>query len=1372
MVHIRGEKNMHNLVPKFIRDKQAAGQTNGRFHGVVLFVDTSGFTALSARLMAYGKEGAEILAQVLTAVFDPLVHSVYANGGFIAGFAGDAFKAVFPDLSSESYLRTVQAAQQIKQFMAGNDSYSTPYGAFNLAVRASIAAGEITWGIWSVDADAALNQSAVYTFGGEAIDTAVSGEDFAEAGDTVVTQAVIDVLGDLCDLTAVPLTGLAEGYWRVTAVSANFPPALPMQTVTTDAVEQSRRFFPMDLLLQPLQGEFRHVYALFVNVQQLPQAGEADNFMSPFLRLLHQYGGYLCRIGRIGAHDSGGTFLLFWGAPTAHENDTERILSFLLDLRAKTAVPFRAGLTYNIVYAGFIGSVVREEYTCYGLSVNLAARLLSVTQWGDIWLDESAANRVPANYEIAYVDSMAFKGVAQPQPVFELLGYKQDTAETFFQRNMVGRQQELRQIDSLLQPLRNGRFAGIITIQGEAGIGKSRLIYEYFEKSDILDAADQLLCQTDEILREPLNPFRYLLRQYFEQSSTLDETTNKARFEKLMNALVAETNDPILRAELERTASFLGALIGLHWKASLYSQVSPGLRQENSFTALKTLIKAESLRRPHILLLEDAHWLDKTSLEFLAYLIRDVGDYPFAVVATTRDGFGDEELDKILSATIPHALITLRKLDDNDIAVLAESLLNAQISSALLTLLAARSEGNPFFVEQIVLYLQEQGVLIAGKDGIEAKGAHANLPADVQLVLVARLDRLAQAVKHVVQTAAVLGREFEVRVLSQMLRTETAVMDKVQTATDLAIWSALNEISYLFKHALLRDAAYEMQLQGHLRQLHRLAGTTIETLYQQDLSPRYADLAYHFGRAGDLDQERHYSRLAGEQAVAQYANEEAVAYFTRALELTPDNDIEAQFDLLLMREGAYSPLGKRKDQWRDLTRARDLIPKMDLSAKESALRMGAVAKQQTIFSEVTSDYPATIKFAQETIEQARIAEDFELEGSAYMRWTVALWRQGQYAEARKLALHLLNFTRTHGLRRIEGHALVQMGNTGWFLGEFEQCTEYYRQAAIIYKEIGHMKGEISTVSNLGLVRRSVGDYDGAAVYFQQSYAMHSKIGSRRGSAQILSRMGSLARYKGNFTEAFGLYFSALPVLRDVGDPNSEAMVNTDLGVLYGDLGAYETALTYNKAALETAINLGNRRTQSLNLITRGFIAHLRGNDANAQIDLQAALTLIDEMGLRSEKALALTFWGHVLLASGNLVNAQTSYQEALNIRQELKENNSIVEDIAGLTAVAYAHRDMPTAMNYVETVLQILKNHDLLGMEEPGRVFLTCYQVLYTQQDPRAAALLETAYKFLQKRAAAITDEQLRTSFLASVAIHREIIRLFEAASHTAVPIE
>jgi class 3 adenylate cyclase len=881
------------LVPPFVLSRAALGETTGSFPAVVLFADISGFTPLTTRLMEHGPEGAEVLAQVLIAVFEPLVELVHVHGGFVAGYAGDALKAIFPaDGIPNAPAFAVHTGMAMARHMAAHPVQMTRFGEFAFSVKVSIAQGPVTWRIWRAPVPVQGGQRAAFVLGGTALSAALALDPYATAGAVVTTCELLDHLPrgrfavdrfpDYARVVAEDLSGSHDHPKRLERpdssqlAAGSSPPNLP---------SHAAEFFPASLLRRAIQGEFRQVTTVFLNLQAVPADGPADEdaregplFSDTLFGLLRRYEGHLCRVGQIGAKDSDMTLMLLWGAPSSHENDAARALGFLLDLQAALAVPLRAGVTTGLVYAGFVGAPRQEEYTCYGAQVNLAARQLVTAQWDEILVDDVTARRGGTEFELTDAGARSFKGFAAPRRVFQVRQRRPAAQQPFYQGACVGRHVELAQLTSAVEPILAGRFGGVITLVGEVGMGKSRLAYELmaqlekpgaFEKLGVVDTPPQwLLCQTDEVMRRPLNPFRYWLSRYFDQSPAQGEAVNQRAFAHRLAELFANlAQTPVapahaphagearagqLVAELDRTRSFLGALVDLRWADSLYERLEPQLRLANTLDALKALVKAESLRRPLILHVEDVHWLDPESQIFLQQLARNVDEYPFAMLLSARPAesvadAGELAATTILPATfpagVPQTVVRLAAFTRAELEALAGSLLGGPAASSLVELVERRAEGNPFFAEQILLYLRENGHLASTPDEWRLRedvattlpmGA-AVLPADVRTVLTARLDRLADPVREIVQMAAVLGREFDPLVLAQMQTSPSdgspgdlpGLLDAAQKA---GVWAAIDRGRYLFRHALLRDAAYDMQLRARLRTLHRRAGAAVEQI--------------------------------------------------------------------------------------------------------------------------------------------------------------------------------------------------------------------------------------------------------------------------------------------------------------------------------------------------------------------------------------------------------------------------------------------------------------------------------------------------------------------------------------------------------------
>ena len=1351
---------MHNLVPHFILSQHAQGQFDGAFDAATLFVDISGFTTITETLMQHGTQGAETLANLMRSVFTPLIDTIYEYGGFIVGFAGDAFTAVFPTTIPAATQRAMAAAFTVHQTVKQQAQMQTPFGAIHISSKIGVDVGLVQWGIITHD----QYQRAAYYFRGSAIDGCSEAEHQAARGELILSGNVF---------TAVSSHIAAQQrnqHFRVTqvedslftAATSPLPDFTPFSTLTT-------QYYPQDILQQVAPGEFRQVINVFIALDGALSAKALDNFMQRVFANQQTHGGLL---NRIDFGDKGCNLLLFWGAPTAYENDVMHALNFLLDLQASTTIPMRAAVTYTLAYAGFIGSDLREEYTCYGRGINLAARFLMQADWGTIWVDNAIAQRTQSRFSVAFIDQLQLKGFSLPQSAFVLHGRAQEAPAALYRGSMVGRTKELEKLGQLIEPVRNGRFGGIITITGEAGIGKSRLVYEFTQT--ITGETDEtqptiFICQTDEINRLSLNPFRYFLRRYFQQHFDNSDAENKALFTQILNNLIQLTSTHLegaaLSAELDRTRSFLGALVGLHWPNSLYAQLEPKLRFDNSTRALKTLLLAESLHVPFILLIEDSHWLDADSREFISSLTRQIENYPFIILATARPPEDEASFfTNNLPPDTPQTEIHLTTLDNNHVQALAMNLLTGQISPELVEQVMIRADGNPFFAEQVLLYLKEESQLTVGDSGwtFVDEAVETPLPADLRTVLVARLDRLTRGVRKVVQTASVLGREFPLRLLLVMLKGDDFVMEKVETAVNAAIWVSLNEIRYLFKHRLMRDAAYEMQLHNQRRILHYTAASSLESLHSDDLRPHYTDLAYHYEQGGVADKAHIFLIMAANAAQDAYENHQALNFYERALALTPIDDLQTQFELLSASEEIDGLLSNRASQHERLSQLTQIANNLQnpYYRVRVALRQSQLAENLSNFKEAISKAQQVIQIAQ---TQLSGVSGQRLKALGEIALAQGLLRQGHFEETE---------SRLHdALKTLEKfNALKEMINGRKTLATLYVYKAQYEkskvQSKIILahnKSIGDRFGEATVLGRLGVVSRLEGKAIDAIAYFEQAIALQQMIGDLHGEGLTYLNLGGTFQIQGILPNALNSYLRAIEILHDIDNSMGEGAAYNGIGWVARDTGQFNKAIIAYQKGLTIQQAVGDLYGSSFSLANLGSVYYFLGNYEKAIKLVKQAIEIQNKFDDPRVKGLALNYLGDIELAQGNIENAGVTFQQAMDLLTPHQNNVHEVEFVAGMVRFALAQEDFKMAQHYAQRILDFSEeNIGLHGTIFPFRVWMACFNTLLVTFDPRRHLVLNLMHRQLLKRASYFTDNVERESFLTKFPHHRAVIEAVE----------
>lgn len=1288
---------MHRIVPEIVIENYRAGRRRGRFEAAALFVDISGFSVITDVLMHDRQAGAERLSVLMRSVFEPVVAAIFEHGGAIVGFAGDAITAVYPVTAGQVAAAhdALASAWSIQQRLSTLEALQTPYGTFPISAKIGVACGGVSWGIL----ESRDRRRALHYFRGSAVEDSAEAEHHAEAGRIILARSASEWLSASvrCESRA--------GMLSVVGLRTALPPSHPIVQPPVD-LKVARVFAPEVLLTQDLRGEFRQVVNLFVRIPDL--ADERLRALAVTLfDLQDRYAGY---ISRMDFGDKGCNLLMVWGAPTAYENDISRALSFAVDLRSTLDFPLAAGITFQMAHAGYVGSSLSEDYTCSGWGVNLAARFMMRAGPGDIWLDERMAQRGSAGFSVEYVGEQTFKGFAEQQAVYLLKDRRLET-DSISAHALAGRDAEMRQLAEHMQPLWRGQFAGVTLILGEAGIGKSRLVREFrtsgpFEDREVMWA----VCQADQIVRQSFNPFRHWLLRYFDLLSAADAAARLRSLDAVLDQLIQDIADEALIDDLLRARPFLAALVDLHWPDSPYELMDAQARYDNTLIALISLLKAESLRQPVIVLLEDAQDLDEDSKAFLPRLKRSLAaglSYPIVILMTSRvEGNGIA-----IANPLADHVIELAGLTAEATASLSNDVLGRPSTPELIQFLTQRAEGNPFFAEQILHYLQDESLLELNGSGnwtLKPGSQLSDLPTDVNRILIARLDRLERDVKRVVQTASVLGREFETQVLSRMLKDDPGLENEVAEAERASIWSPLNELRYLFRHALLRDAAYSMQLMAYRRELHALALEALESLYAEELISHYPELAYHSEQASDREKARLYLRKAADSARDAYQNAQALDYYTRTLSLVAPEDLAERFQIMLERVLLHRRLGHRDAEVTDLDALDEMARRLDNPDANARVRM---LRAKCVLN--AGDFQQAVTYAAEAVDLAESAGAVDVALGAGLVLPEACLRQGKLEEAMHRAEQVLLFAQHHGRPAEQGAALNLMGLIGLEQKETSMARVFLESTLEIAQTCSDRALEAKSLNNLGNLAGFVqGDYATARDHYEEAYAIVHERGDRPAEAIALANLGWTAGMQGDLTAARAYQDRALSIAREIGDPYQEAY---------------------------TLINLS-------------AVAGMQGEPSAARQFAVEAEHLLSKIGDQSGRAWALLYKGNAYLAKKDLDLAQEAFQASVSIRDELKQPGLAAEPLAGLIQVALERPDITAARQWADVILSHLEAGGTLdGTEEPLRVYFACYRALEAQEDPRAQTVLRIARKMLAVQLSKFRDDSARRLYVESV---------------------
>ncbi|TNE50297.1 MAG: tetratricopeptide repeat protein [Deltaproteobacteria bacterium] len=1216
------ETNPH--VPAWVLEKSQSEESQGVLQAATLFVDISGFTPLTTRLMEQGKQGAEALATALRFYFDPPVNAVHQHHGFITGFAGDAFLAVFSaEASEQPACSALLAALAMQSFVEQHSTYTNEYGEFKFGIKVGLSWGAASWSILPLS-----SERLSCCWRGPSVEGCFDSESHANRGDVVLNPSFLSQLQR--ELSGATTPRFAVDAWQVGAetqaprLTLEFfdegfarcwlPESGDLVLGLADKEQASHvseldqpwleKFVPPEILKFPWLGEWRRVVAVFL---EFAHVENLNDFGSYLFRKVEEFKGTFTRID---FDDKGNNALLLFGAPTSYEHDLERALACVWSImeQANPVWRMRAGVAYGHVYAGFNGGMNRHEFACLGRAVPMSVRLMSKAKWGEIWCSEEVQERAPHPHIFRSLGPIELKGFSQPAPSYVYTGQSTLLQGSEGPVVMVGRAKELQRVLAEMDRLVSGKATNLLYIDGDPGVGKSTLVQATRFQLRSRESKPTFLwlhAPCDQTLQKSFYPIATAIRSRFLLTHLLPYEEQLSRFHAHLDGLSESlpSDATISSEDVDRVRSILGALVDLRWDDSLYEKLEPNERLAATHRALAIWLKAESYQAPIVFEVEDGQWADEATKEALQILWKTLRNESILFLLPCR--FHDDGKPFRLEPEGRGVVtISLRLLTEDDLIRLAEEYLKSKVSPSLVRLMVERTEGNPFFAEQVLGYLQDHDGLVETPEGLAPKQEGIIVPEDVHNVLMARLDRLSLPIKQTVQAASVLGVSFDPRVLAAMMEHEKDVNSRLAVAQQEQIWSQLKEFLYLFRHALLRDTAYDMQTHARLKHLHKLAAVSIEELYHQELTPHYVALAHHFDQAEGYEKAIEYLELAGNVARENYHNHAAYQSFARALDLLPERG-EVTHRVAKVQARTLNVLAR----WDD------------------ALKVCDQAEQA-----LESEHPEVACIRASIYVDQKNLEDAE----AWARKAIVL------AEEQNDKAHL-------------AHAWNVLGLVAWNYRKMDDSESRFLQALEYYREAEDVRGEAKLLSNLSILAMIRKEYDKVDALCHESLLKARIVHALRVQASCLNNLGNLTLVYKEYEKAQGYYQHSLELRREIGDRRGEAMMLGNLGGLNLANSTPEEALVFLQQAQLIYDELGDKdphvkfhQVEALRILERYDESLALLNEASAQArDIQNTEYISYSRMLR----------GHLHRTSGELDLALEAYQEALQMAQDDKLAN-------------------------------------------------------------------------------------------------------------------
>jgi class 3 adenylate cyclase/tetratricopeptide (TPR) repeat protein len=666
-----------------------------------------------------------------------------------------------------------------------------------------------------------------------------------------------------------------------------------------------------------LEGERKLVTVLFADVANYTELAEKldpeevhqimDGCFKILMDEIHRYEGTINQF-------TGDGVMALFGAPVAHEDHAQRACHSALSIQnairnysekvskdCGADFQMRIGINSGPVIVGSIGDDLRMDYTAIGDTTNLASRMESLTEPGSILISDNTHKLVGYFFEFEPLGKIQIKGKDQPQEAYKLIRAT-DVAtriEASLARGLtelVGRRPEMDILHTAWQRVKSGE-GRVVDVVGEAGVGKSRLIYE-FQKTIAKEAT--ILPGVCIQYGRSINflPIIDVVKAAFEIKEGMAEQEAEQRIVELASEGLAAM------------VPFYFNLLSLKTEDPKFNSLNPEGRKFGTFEAVKDLLLYLSEKRPLIVFIEDIHWIDKISEDFFNFFTHSIHGCPIMMLTAYRP-----EAEPPWTKGAHYRQLGLQTLSGKSSVRLVRNILgDRKLDPNLEEKIVVKTGGNPFFVEEIVRELLERGDVVQKGDRYVSQKPidQLNIPSSVQGVLAARMDRLSEDLKQTMQVASVIGRDFAYKILRSImqlgdeLRTHLTNLVGVEVLYEKALYP---ELEYIFKHALTQEVAYESLLKQRRREIHGRIARTIEDLYADRLEQHYELLAHHWELSDSPDRSIEYLVLAGEKSHRSQAAHTTVEFYTRALKQIEKADRPADPDLMMqIRKGLADSL--------------------------------------------------------------------------------------------------------------------------------------------------------------------------------------------------------------------------------------------------------------------------------------------------------------------------------------------------------------------------------------------------------------------------------------------------------------------------------
>jgi class 3 adenylate cyclase/tetratricopeptide (TPR) repeat protein len=1027
-----------------------------------------------------------------------------------------------------------------------------------------------------------------------------------------------------------------------------------------------------------MEGERKVVTVLFADVANFTSISEKldpeevhqimDGCFKILMDEIHKYEGTINQF-------TGDGVMALFGAPVAHEDHANRACHAALSIQKALVVycekivrdygaqfKMRIGLNSGPVIVGAIGDDLRMDYTAVGDTTNLASRMESLAHPGTVLLSKHTHRLVKDYFELKRLGKLKVKGKEAPQEAFELVkvGGAASRLEAAVARGLtkfVGREHSMAALVEAYEKVRSG-IGQVVGVVGEAGVGKSRLLYEFRNR----------LPQEEFTYLEgrcihfggamPYLPILDVLKSYFDIGEGERETVIRKRVKETIVQL---------DEKLQGIVPPIQDLLSLKVEDEAYLKLEPKQRKEKAFEALRDLVVRVSQERPLVLAIEDLHWMDKTSEEFLDYFIGWLANVKVMLILLHRPEYNHPWGSKSYFSRIGVDQLTLKSSAELVKAILEGGETAPELSDLILT----RAAGNPLFMEELTHSLLENGsIQMKDKQYVLARTpSDLQVPDTIQGIIAARIDRLEENLKRIMQVASVIGREFAFRILQAISGVREDLKSQLLNLQGLELIyekSLFPELEYIFKHALTQEVAYNSLLSNRRKEIHKRIGGAIEELYAENLEEFYEVLAYHYSRGEAFEKACRYLKLSGKKATRSHALWEAYAFYKEAVELLqrlPETE-EIKKELIEVIRLMRNPLGILGFPEGSLS----FFQLGERLAKElgDAGHLAAIYSGMGTYYSHTGDYLTALKYTEKGFEESRKAKDIELMAPLGFALCLPYIGTGQFEKIALKMPEVISLLEKTG-RESDFFTMTtnpysyicgQCGTALGYIGRFDEGKAYLEKALSNAARLNDPATLGMIQFDYGLLFHVEGDFKTAKAHLEKSIVHSEEAKYYMVVALALCTLGHVNSFLGDPEAGRRQAEESLRIYLDSGIEAALSFCHWAMGSIHLGLSDLENAGISMEEALRLSRKKGEKWVVGIAMIGLGRVLGKKKPRQHDRVEecFSEGLAILHDLKMKPDYAQGRMFLGELYMDTGEKEKAMENLKEAAAMFQEMGMN--------------------------------------------------------------------------------------------------------------------